>query len=102
LSDGQKTPAYDQYVSRIDGSGMGGSAGGAGADLIFRHLWHILAPDAAAGARVQRGSDLRYNLEITLEQRHAALKQNTHTDMTECESARSGPSPARNQPLHNL
>ncbi len=74
LSDGQKRAAYDQHGhAAFEAGGMGGGAGGAaGFDFsdIFGDIFGGGRAGAGRGGRssVQRGADLRYNLEITLEQ----------------------------------
>ena len=71
LSDGQKRAAYDQHGhAAFEAGGMGGGAGGA-AGFDFSDIFgDIFGGGRAGGGRssVQRGADLRYNLEITLEQ----------------------------------
>ena len=78
LSDPQKRDAYDRYGHagvdpNMGGGGFGGNAGGF-ADA-FGDIFGDIFGNAAGGARggrggpqVYRGADLRYNLEITLEQ----------------------------------
>jgi len=76
LSDSQKRAAYDQYGhAGVDPqSGMGGGFGGAGAggfsDAFGGIFDEIFGGGRSSGGRsnVYRGADLRYNLEITLEQ----------------------------------
>ena len=81
LKDPQKRAAYDQYGHAAFEHGMGGGAGGPGqhgfgADFgasmsdIFEDLFGFSG--GAGGARRaggrQRGDDLRFNMEITLEE----------------------------------
>ncbi len=74
LSDAQKRAAYDQHGhAAFESGGMGGGfgAGGAGAGFDFSDIFgDIFGGGRASGGRsnVQRGADLRYNLEVTLEQ----------------------------------
>ena len=76
LSDGQKRAAYDQYGhAGVDPqAGMGGGFGGAGAggfsDAFGGIFDEIFGGGGARGARsnIYRGADLRYNIEVTLEQ----------------------------------
>jgi molecular chaperone DnaJ len=75
LSDGQKRAAYDQHGhAAFEAGGMGGgSPFGAGASaqgFDFSDIFGDIFGGGQRGGRssVQRGSDLRYNLEITLEQ----------------------------------
>jgi molecular chaperone DnaJ len=78
LSDPQKREAYDRYghagVDPNMGAGGFGGGGGGFADA-FGDIFGDIFGGAAGGARggrggpqVYRGADLRYNLEITLEQ----------------------------------
>jgi molecular chaperone DnaJ len=74
LSDDQKRAAYDQYGHKaFEAGGMGGGSpfesGGQGFDFsdVFGD---IFGGGRGGGGRsnVHRGTDLRYNLEVTLEQ----------------------------------
>ncbi len=74
LSDSQKRAAYDQYghagVDPQTGAG-GFGAGGANFSDIFGDVFGDIFGGAGGGGhrpgRSQRGSDLRYNLEVDLE-----------------------------------
>lgn len=77
LSDAQKRAAYDQYGhAGVDPqAGMGGGPGGAGmggfADAFGDIFGDIFGANRGGGggrSNVYRGADLRYNLEITLEE----------------------------------
>ena len=75
LSDAQKRAAYDQYghagVDPQAGMGGGGFGGGGFADAFGGIFDEIFGGRGGAGggrSNVYRGADLRYNLEITLEQ----------------------------------
>lgn len=74
LSDSKKRAAYDQFGhAGVDGS-AGRGAGGFGAGGDFGDIFGDMFGDIFGGRRggggssAQRGSDLRYNLEITLEE----------------------------------
>jgi len=73
LSDAQKRAAYDQYghagIDPQGGFGGGQGFGGNFADA-FGGIFDEIFGNRAGGGRsgVYRGADLRYNLEITLEQ----------------------------------
>ena len=72
LSDGQKRAAYDQFghagVNTSAGGGPGGFAGGGFGDIFDSVFGDIFgAGGARGGNRVYRGADLRYNLELSLE-----------------------------------
>ena len=77
LSDAQKRAAYDQYGhAGVDPQagmgGFGGFGGGAGgfSDAFCGIFDEIFGGNRGGGGRsnIYRGADLRYNLEITLEQ----------------------------------
>jgi molecular chaperone DnaJ len=73
LSDAQKRAAYDQFGHAGVDPSMGGGGAGAGASFsdIFGDVFGDIFGGAARGAggrgRAGRGSDLRYNLEVSLE-----------------------------------
>lgn len=75
LTDAQKRAAYDQYghagVDPNMGAGAGGFGGGASFSDIFGDVFgDIFGGGGGRGGRssVQRGSDLRYTLELDLEE----------------------------------
>jgi molecular chaperone DnaJ len=74
LSDDQKRGAYDQYghdaVSGNAGAGGFGGGGGAGFGDIFGDVFgDIFGGGGGGGSRgPARGSDLRYNLDVDLEE----------------------------------
>ena len=107
LSDGQKRAAYDQYGhAGVDPqAGMGGFGGGAGgfSDAfggIFDEIFGGASRSGGGGrANVYRGADLRYNLEITLEQ--AAFGTETKIripTMEACEPCKGSGAKAGTQP----
>jgi len=73
LSDAQKREAYDRFGHAGVDPNMGGG-GGFGAGAGFSDAFGDIFGDIFGGGRsrggpqVYRGSDLRYNLDITLEQ----------------------------------
>jgi len=74
LSDAQKRAAYDQYGhAGVDPSAGGGYGGGAGAgnfsDIFGDVFGDIFGGGGGGGgrSRAYRGSDLRYNMELSLE-----------------------------------
>ena len=72
LSDPQKRPAYDQFGHAGVDPSAGGGAAGAGAGFGgFADAFGDIFGDIFGGGRgrsgVYRGADLRYNLEISLE-----------------------------------
>ena len=72
LSDPQKRAAYDQFghagVDPSMGGGPGGFGGAANFSDIFGDVFGDIFGGARGGPRVHRGSDLRYNLQLTLEE----------------------------------
>ncbi|NSL54822.1 molecular chaperone DnaJ [Uliginosibacterium aquaticum] len=75
LSDSQKRGAYDRYGhAGVDQSAGHGGFGGAGQDFgdafggIFDEIFGGGRGGGGGGARVYRGGDLRYNLEVSLEE----------------------------------
>ena len=94
LSDGQKRAAYDQHGHAAFESGGGGpfGAGGAGgaAGFDFSDIFgDIFGGGRAGGGRsnVHRGADLRYNMEITLEQAARGTETQIRIPtMAECET----------------
>jgi molecular chaperone DnaJ len=102
LSDGQKRAAYDRFghAAFENGGGMGG--GGFGNDFassmadIFEDLFGDLSGRARGGSGGrERGSDLRYNLEITLEEAYrgktATLKVPTSVACEACSGTGAKP-----------
>src|SRR5664279_4210488 len=74
LKDGDKRAAYDRFGHAAFEQGSGGRGGpGFGAGFassfsdIFEDLFGMAGQRGRGGAR-ERGADLRYNMEITLEE----------------------------------
>lgn len=108
LCDGQKRAAYDQFghagVDPSMGGGFGGGAGGASFSDIFGDVFGDIFGGGrggghGGGSRVQRGADLRYNLELSLEDAVAGtsvkIKVPTWTTCETCggSGAKTGSSP---------
>ncbi|WP_018953506.1 molecular chaperone DnaJ [Thioalkalivibrio sulfidiphilus] len=70
LADPQKRAAYDQFGhAGVSSSAGGGGRGGASFSDIFEDIFgDIFGGGRGGGSRVYRGSDLQYNLELTLEE----------------------------------
>jgi molecular chaperone DnaJ len=73
LSDSTKRRAYDQFghAGVSGGPGSGGFGGGAGFGDAFSDIFSDFFGGRAGGggqSRAERGADLRYNLELTLEE----------------------------------
>ncbi len=69
LMDGQKRAAYDQFGhAGVDSSVAGGGARGAGFGSIFEDVFSDIFGGGRGGSHgPSRGADLRYNLEVSLE-----------------------------------
>ena len=69
LSDDQKRGAYNQFGHAGVNAGGAGAAGGAGFRDIFDEVFGDIFSGRGAGQQqAHRGADLRYNLEISLEE----------------------------------
>lgn len=106
LNDSQKRAAYDQFghagVDPSIGSGFGrGGAGAGGFNDIFGDVFGDIfgGGRGGGGQRVYRGSDLRYNLELSLEDAVAGTEVKIRVpSMVSCSScdgsgAKKGSSP---------
>lgn len=86
LKDADKKAAYDRYGHAAFEGGMGGAGGGGrgfgGGDFssafsdVFEDLFGDFMGGRGGGQRASRGSDLRYNLRISLEEAYTG-KQKT-------------------------
>ncbi|NRN28391.1 molecular chaperone DnaJ [Photorhabdus heterorhabditis] len=71
LTDDQKRAAYDQYGhAAFEQGGMGGGGFGSGADFsdIFGDVFGDIFGGGRRQQRQSRGADLRYSMELTLEE----------------------------------
>ena len=74
LSDAQKRAAYDQYghaaFEQVGFGGQGGGGFGGGADFgdIFGDVFGDIFGGGRRQQRAARGSDLQYNMDLTLEE----------------------------------
>src|ERR1700743_2552129 len=71
LKDGDKRAAYDRYGHAAFEQGNGGPGFGAGFASSFSDIFEDLfgmAGERGRGGGRERGADLRYNMEITLEE----------------------------------
>jgi len=104
LSDAQKRAAYDQFghagVDSSMGGGPGGFSGGGSFSDIFGDVFgDIFGGGGRGGSRVNRGADLRYNLEMTLEEavrgKEVKIRVPTYVTCTVCNGsgAKKGSSP---------
>jgi molecular chaperone DnaJ len=94
LSDPQKRPAYDQYghagVDPQAGMGPGGAGMGGFADAFSDIFGDIFGGGGQRGggrSNVYRGADLRYNLEVSLEDAARGTETRIRIPtMAECEA----------------
>ena len=87
LKDAEKKAAYDRFGHAAFEGGMGGGGGrrpGAGgqgdfasafSDVFDDLFGDIMGGQRRGGQRATRGSDLRYNLGVTLEEAHQGLQK---------------------------
>src|SRR3954471_6564040 len=77
LKNDQKRAAYDRFGHAAFEQGGGGAAHGFGADFassfsdIFEDLFGMSGGRRGRGGGRERGADLRYNMEITLEEAYS-------------------------------
>ena len=111
LSDARRRAAYDQFGhAGVEGAaGMGGmGGGGAGFRDIFDEMFGDIFGGGRGGSRVYRGADLRYDLEIPLEEAVAGTTASiTIPSSEECgecggSGARKGSSPATCATCHGV
>ncbi|WP_294912229.1 molecular chaperone DnaJ [Tatumella sp. UBA2305] len=106
LTDEQKRAAYDQYghaafeQGGMGGGGFGGGFGGGGAD--FGDIFGDVFGDIFGGGRRQRaarGSDLRYNMELTLEEAvRGVTKEIRIPTLQECDTCHGSGAKAGSKP----
>lgn len=104
LSDPQKRSAYDQFGHAGVDPSMGAAGGFGFSGESFSDIFGDVFGDIFGGGRrrshAQRGADLRYNLELTLEEAvagtEAKIRVPTWRSCAECggSGARKGSSPA--------
>jgi molecular chaperone DnaJ len=68
LTDANKRAAYDQYGHAGVDPSAGGGAGAAGFGEAFGDIFGDIFGGGRSRSSVYRGADLRYNLEVTLEE----------------------------------
>ena len=94
LCDAQKRAAYDQFGhAGIDPHAAGGAGPGAGFGDIFSDIFSDIFGGARGGrSTVFRGADLRYNIELTLEQAAHGFETKTRIPtLAECASTPAWP-----------
>lgn len=97
LKDPDKKAAYDRYGHEAFSNGMGGGAGAGGFDFTgnFSDIFDDLFSEFTGGGRrggasgrasAQRGQDLRYNLQISLEEAFKGMQRQINvTTSVECD-----------------
>lgn len=103
LKDPQKRAAYDQFGTTEFGGGRGGPGGGGGAGFggfsdIFEDMFGDFMGRGGGGGRAggpQRGSDLQYTMEISLEDayngKEATIKIPVNDTCDKCEGSGAQP-----------
>lgn len=97
LKDEQKRAAYDRYGHAAFQGGMGGGGGGPGPGFDFGSTFSDIFEDlfgeftgrrpGAGTGHASRGADLRYNLQITLEEAFKGKQENIRiTTAVVCDS----------------
>lgn len=107
LSDSEKRATYDQYGHAAFENGMGGGAGGFGGgaggfgDVFGDMFGDIFGGGGGGRQRQRRGSDMRYNLSLSLEDAVRGTEVNiTVPRMSSCKTcggsgAKKGSSPSQ-------
>lgn len=99
LSDSNKRAAYDQFghagVQQNAGGGAGGFGGAGFRDIFDEVFGDIFGGARGGGQRVYRGADLRYELELTLEEAvfgtNSTIRIPTRTRCGDCSGSGSAP-----------
>lgn len=102
LTDDEKRARYDQFghaglEGAAGGGGFGGGSGSFGS--IFEDVFGDIFSNGRGGSRVQRGTDLKYTLDVTLEEAvrgvNPQIKVPTLVECQEClgSGAERGTSP---------
>lgn len=99
LSDEQKRAAYDQYGhAGVDPQARGGG-GSSGFGDSFSDIFGDIFGGGSSRSNVYRGADLRYNLEISLEDAaHGTETRIRIPTMTECEDCHGSGAKKGTQP----
>ena len=104
LTDAQKRAAYDQYGhAAFEQGGMGGGAGGYGGGADFSDIFGDVFGDIFGGGRgrqrASRGADLRYNMDLTLEEAvRGVTKEIRIPTLEECDICHGSGAKAGSQP----
>ena len=103
LKDPDKRAAYDRFGHAAFEHGMGGGAAGFGADFgttfsdLFEGIFGMSAGRGRSSGR-ERGADLRYNMEITLQEaftgKNAQIRIPTPVTCEACSGNGANPRPS--------
>lgn len=104
LSNAEKKAAYDQFGHAAFEGGMGGGgaqgAGGFG-DIFGDMFGDIFGGQGGGRQRQRRGSDLRYNMELTLEEAVRGVEKNiTVPRMAGCKTCHGSGAKEGSKPTH--
>ena len=105
LTDAQKRAAYDQYghaafeQGGMGGGGAGGFGGGADFSDIFGDVFGDIFGGGRGRQRASRGADLRYNMDLTLEEAvRGVTKEIRIPTLEECDICHGSGAKAGSQP----
>jgi molecular chaperone DnaJ len=104
LSDDQKRARYDRFGHEGMNGGNGGFPGGMGQDPFggFGDIFDVFFGGAGGGQRrggPQRGADLRYDLEITLEEAYSGIEKTIRIPRVEtCDTCKGSGAAAGSRP----
>ncbi len=105
LSNAEKKAAYDQFghAAVEGGMGGGGAQGAGGFGDIFGDMFGDIFGGQGGGGRQRqrRGSDLRYNMELTLEEAVRGVDKNiTVPRMSGCKTCHGSGAKTGSKPTH--
>jgi molecular chaperone DnaJ len=104
LKDDQKRAAYDRFGHAAFENGGGRAAGGQGDFGGFADIFDEMFGDFMGGRRGQsqsRGNDLRYNLEISLDEAYSGASRQIRVPTTApCETCKGSGSDAGSKPIN--
>ena len=102
LSDGQKRAAYDQHGHAGIDPNMGGAGGFGSGNFgdVFGDVFGDIFGGSRSHSSAQRGSDLRYQLELSLEESvHGSSKKIRIPTLVECSACDGGGAKKGTKPI---
>ncbi len=110
LRDDQKRAAYDRMGHAAFDGGMGGGRGhpggfefnfgGGGFSDLFEEVFGDFMGGGRGGRSHQRGSDLQYNMSVTLEEAFTGIKKNISVNMgVACGTCKGSGAAGNSQPI---